>query len=209
MARVLLSALLAIGIVLGIFLLMNALIDTAGNQEIERDNINVDIGFIEEEKDVQRKERTPPKKPPPPKEPPPPQQQDVPEQKQVVTALVDIKIDNIDATMDGGGIFIGGLGSTDFSGMGDGEAIPLVTVPPEYPQRAAFEGIEGFVMFQFDIAPDGTPSNIRVIDENPRGMFRREALRAIRKWKFKPRIVNGQPIHQRDMKYKLDFQLDN
>ena len=93
MARTILSALLAFGIVLGIFLLMNALIDTAEDQDRDRENINVDIGFIEEEKEVQRKERTPPKKPPPPKEPPPPQQQDVPQQKQVVTALVDIKID--------------------------------------------------------------------------------------------------------------------
>ena len=210
MARTLLSALLAIGIVLGIFLLMNALIDTAGEQDKNKENVTVDIGFVEEEKDVQRKERTPPKKPPPPKEPPPPQQQDVPQQKQVVTALVDIKIDNIDATMDGGGIFIGGLGTaqTDFSGMGDGEAIPIYQVRPEYPVQANLKGIEGYVTFKFDISPDGSPSNISIIDENPRGVFKREAMRAIRKWKFKPRIVNGQPIHQRDMTYKLEFVLE-
>lgn len=210
MIRVIVSALFAFGIVIGIFLLMNYLITSDDNQEKDMDNIKVEVAFVDEDKDVQRKERRPPKKPPPPKEPPPPQQQQQQQQQKVVTAIVDINIDNIDASMDGQGIYIGGLGQgqTNFAGMGDGNAIPVYQPRPEYPVQANLKGIEGSVTFKFDISPDGTPSNISVIDEEPRGVFRREAMRAIRKWKFKPRIVNGQPIHQRDMTYKLEFNLD-
>lgn len=210
MLRVIVSALFAFGIVVGLFLLMNFLISSNAKKD-EVENVKVEVAFVEEDKQVQRKERRPPKKPPPPKEPPPPQQQVQQKQQKVVTAIVDIKIDNIDASMDGTGIYIGGLGSgqADFAGMGDGEAIPVYQPRPEYPVQANLNGIEGYVTFKFDIGPDGTPSNISVTDEKPRGVFRREAMRAIRKWKFKPRIVNGQPIHQRNMSYKLEFNLDN
>ncbi|GAA0203328.1 hypothetical protein GCM10009123_08260 [Kangiella japonica] len=209
MLRVIVSALFAFGIVVGLFLLMNFLI-TSNAKKDEVENIRVEVAFVEEDKQVQRKERRPPKKPPPPKEPPPPQQQVQQKQQKVVTAIVDIKIDNIDASMDGTGIYIGGLGSgqDDFSGMGDGEAIPVYMPQPEYPVQANLKGIEGYVLFTMDIGPDGSPSNISVEDESPRGVFRRNALRAIRKWKFKPRIVNGQPIHQRNMRYRMEFKLD-
>lgn len=210
MMRVILSALFAFGIVVGLFLLMNLLISSDDTKDEDMDNIKVEVAFVEEDKQVQRKERRPPKKPPPPKEPPPPQQQQVQQKQKVVTAIVDIKIDNIDASMDGSGIYIGGLGQgqTDFSGMGDGDAIPVYQPPAQYPVQAQLKGIEGYVLFTLDIGPDGTPSNISVKEESPRGVFRRNAMRAIRKWKFKPRIVNGQPIHQRNMSYRMEFELE-
>ncbi|NVK22387.1 MAG: TonB family protein [Kangiellaceae bacterium] len=210
MARVLLSALMALGIVIGLFLLMNALISSSDTGDDDREKLTVDLGFVEEDREVQRKERKPPKKPPPPKEPPPPQQQQQQQQQKVVTAVVDIQIDDIDATMEGTGIFIGGLGQgqTDFSGLGDGEAIPQYTVPPSYPVQAQLKNITGHVKFRFDIGADGTPTNISVIEEKPRGVFRKEARQAIRKWKFKPRIVNGSPVVQKNMTYTIDFTLD-
>ena len=193
MLRVILSALFAFGIVVGLFLLMNFLISSQDTKK-EVENIKVEVAFVEEDKQVQRKERRPPKKPPPPKEPPPPQQQVQQKQQKVVTALV----------------YIGGLGQgqTDFSGMGDGEAIPVYQPQAQYPVQAQLKGIQGYVLFTMDIGPDGTPSNISVEDESPRGVFRRNAMRAIRKWKFKPRIVNGHPIPQRNMRYRMEFQLD-
>lgn len=68
--------------------------------------------------------------------------------------------------------------------------------------------IDGYVLFKFDIETDGTPANIKVIDEHPKGVFTKEALRAIKKWKFKPKIVDGEPIKQYGMKYRLDFVLE-
>ncbi len=207
MARLALSALISLGIVVGLFLLMNSLIGSGGQTE-EKEVTVIDLGFVEEEKDVQRKERRVPKKPPPPKEPPPPQQQ-VQQQNKVVTAVVNIEIENLDATFEGEGLYAGALGqgAGDFAGFGDGDAIPLATFEPNYPQDAAMKGIEGWVEFRFDINPDGSPSNIKVVAANPRRVFEKEARRAIRRWKFKPKMYNGQPVVQKNMRYKLEFVL--
>lgn len=208
MSRLAISALISIGIVVGIFLLMNGLISVVAEPD-EKNAQVIDLGFIEEEKKVQRKERRVPKKPPPPKEPPPPQQQ-VQQQNKVVTAIVNIEIDNLDATFEGEGLYTGALGSGagDFAGFGDGEAIPIATFPPNYPQEANIKGIEGWVEFTFDIQADGSPSNIKVIGAKPRRVFDKEARRAIRRWKFKPKVYNGQPVVQKNMRYKLEFKLD-
>lgn len=209
MGRILVSALISIGIVIGLFLLMNSLIGT-GESETERENTVIDIGNIQEEKEIQRKERRVPKKPPPPKEPPPPQQQ-VQEQNKVVTHIVNVQIDNLDATFEGEGLYAGSLGQqgTGFGGFGDGDAIPLSTVPPQYPQDANMKGIQGYVKFVFDIMPDGSPANIRVTESKPRRVFDKAARKAIRRWKFKPKQYNGQPVKQTNMRYTMEFRLDS
>ncbi len=209
MGRVAISALISFGIVVGLFLLMNSLIGT-GEGSTERDNTSIDIGAVLEEKEVQRKERRVPKKPPPPKEPPPPQQQ-VQEQNKVITNIVNVQIDNLDATFEGEGLYAGSLGQqgTGFAGFGDGDAIPLSTVPAQYPQDANIKGIEGYVKFVFDIQPDGSPANIKITESKPRRVFDKEARRAIRRWKFKPKQYNGQPVVQKNMRYTMEFQLDN
>lgn len=46
------------------------------------------------------------------------------------------------------------------------------------------------------INPDGTVRDAKVIDANPRGVFERAAIAAILKWKFKPRVIDGQPVDQ-------------
>lgn len=209
MGRLILSAVISFGIVVGLFLLMNSLI---GTDEVggESKDIVVDLGFIEEEKEIQRKERRVPKKPPPPKEPPPPQQQ-VQEKNKVVTHVVNIEIENLDATFEGEGLYAGSLGQqgTGFAGFGDGDAIPLSTTPAQYPQEAAIKGIEGYVKFVFDIMPDGSPANIKITESKPRRVFDKEARRAIRRWKFKPKQYNGQPVKQSNMRYKMDFIMGN
>jgi protein TonB len=45
------------------------------------------------------------------------------------------------------------------------------------------------------------------VDAEPRRMFERNALRAIYKWKFKPRIVDGQPVKRRATQ-RIDFNID-
>lgn len=207
MGRIAISALVSLGVVIGLFLLMNSLIQVAADEE-EKEVITVDLGAIEEEKKVQRKERRVPKKPPPPKEPPPPQQPQQ-EQNKVVTAIVNIQVDNLDATFEGEGLYAGSLsqGAGDFTGFGDGEAIPLATFEPVYPQEAAMKGIEGWVEFKFTIGADGSPKDIRVTGAKPRRVFEKSAKKAIRRWKFKPKMYNGQPVEQKNMRYKLEFKL--
>ncbi len=169
----------------------------------------IEIGFVEEEQDLTRKDRRIPKKPPPPKEPPPPQTQKVSQNEKPQPQQININMAKLDVGFDGGGIYIGNINTSDFSGAGDGEAIPLVTIEPQWPREALLKGTEGWVLLQFTINPDGSTKDVTVVDSNPRRLFDREATRAIYKWKFKPQIIDGKPVPQTGMKYKLEFKLDN
>ena len=82
--------------------------------------------------------------------------------------------------------------ASDFKG--DGELIPLVRIAPQYPRNAARDGIEGWVKMEFTINKAGTVSDPKVLESKPRRVFDRAARRAILKWKFKPRVVDGKPV---------------
>jgi len=78
----------------------------------------------------------------------------------------------------------------------EGDVIPLVRIPPQYPRKAAMAKIEGWVKVEFTITEEGTVTNPRVLEAKPPRIFDREALRAILKWKFKPKIVDGVRVPQ-------------
>lgn len=68
---------------------------------------------------------------------------------------------------------------------------------------------EGYVVFTFDIEKDGTASNIKIIESVPKKLFDEEATKAIKRWKFKPKIVGGEPVKQFNMRYTLEFKLED
>ena len=51
-------------------------------------------------------------------------------------------------------------------------------------------------------------TDVVVLEANPKRIFDREAKRALRKWKYKPKIVEGKPQKQFNMQVQLDFKLD-
>ena len=85
--------------------------------------------------------------------------------------------------------------------------MPLVDIPPNYPQRALAAGIEGEVTLAFTITADGRVENLRVTHAEPRGVFEREARRAAARWRFAPRRENGQPV-AREATKTLYFRLE-
>ena len=103
------------------------------------------------------------------------------------------------------------LGSNEMSlgaGSGDTDTIPLVRIEPSYPMRAKERGIEGWVEIQFTISPRGTVEDPEVIAYHPSSIFNNSALRAVKRWKYNPKIVNGKPVPRPGVKIHLDFQLD-
>ena len=60
----------------------------------------------------------------------------------------------------------------------------------------------------FPISKKGTVKRPRVIDARPPGVFDRAALQAIKKWKYKPKIMNGVPVETVGVQVKLTFKLD-
>jgi len=58
-------------------------------------------------------------------------------------------------------------------------------VPPEYPEDLAQRGLSGVVTVSFRILPDGTVTDVKVVQSTERG-FNRAAVRCVRQWLFQP-----------------------
>ncbi|MGX9419088.1 TonB family protein [Vibrio sp. RC27] len=88
------------------------------------------------------------------------------------------------------------------------QIMPLHRAEPVYPSKAIQRRIEGYVIVSFDISESGRPINIKVVEEQPKRIFNREAIKALKRWKYQPKMVNGNPIAQHDQKVKLEFKLN-
>ncbi|MDD9932819.1 MAG: TonB family protein [Myxococcales bacterium] len=91
----------------------------------------------------------------------------------------------------------------------DSKKTPLMRINPEYPLRARQDGIEGFVQVRFDIDPTGRVQNARVTAAKPRGIFEQAALRAIKKWRYRPTVEGGKAVWERGQRVRLPFRLNN
>lgn len=89
----------------------------------------------------------------------------------------------------------------------DQSARPVFQVEPNYPMDAARDGIEGWVELRFTIAPNGTTQDIEVINAEPARIFNRDARRALSKWRYQPKLVDGRAVSQTGMRVLLSFTL--
>lgn len=80
---------------------------------------------------------------------------------------------------------------------------PVHRVEPIYPAQAAEEGIEGSVVVTLDIETDGSVSNVKVVDAQPKGIFDRQTKIAVRQWRWEPI-----PQKVEGMLIQLDYVLD-
>lgn len=62
----------------------------------------------------------------------------------------------------------------------------ISTPAPRYPPTALRAGTSGEVQIEFTVALDGSVSSARVVQANPARTFDREALNAVRRWRFEP-----------------------
>jgi len=76
-------------------------------------------------------------------------------------------------------------------------ALKITTyVAPVFPQRASERNLTGWVDVEFTVGTDGKTRNVVVTDASHDSMFRREAMDAVAKWQFEPRVFMGRPIEQ-------------
>ena len=205
--RIIFAAALSVGVTFGLFLFMHKLISSGSGDPNELEAISgIHFGPVEIPDEIMTKSRRIPKKPPPPKDPPPPPKMQISKIDQTVQNMPQIDMPNVDVPLVGGsGMFLGNFQQVDKTAEGD--VIPVVVIRPMYPREAAISGIEGWVKVEFTITPVGTVTDPRVIDADPKRIFNREAVRAILKWKFKPRVVDGVAVERRATQI-IDFSLD-
>ena len=102
--------------------------------------------------------------------------------------------------------------STDIGGPGgmniaEGDYLPIVRVAPVYPARALSRGLEGFVDLSFTVTTTGTVKDPIVL-QSTSSLFERAAVRAVLKFKYKPRVVDGVPVDVPGVKTRISFQLE-
>jgi len=202
------SAAIAVVLTLGVFYFMHTLVSSTGTRSDQGDPPpGIRFGPVDIPDEVTTRQRVKPPPPPPPKDPPPPPKMEIAEVQQTTPNLPDLDLPNLDLPLSQtGGLYLGGFGAVDKTQEGD--IIPLVRIQPIYPREAAIRRIEGWVQVEFTITPAGTVKDPRVVSSDPPRLFDREAIRAILKWKFKPRVVDGQAVERRATQ-TIDFKLEN
>jgi len=141
-----------------------------------------------------------PEKPPkPPETPPetPPQDMD--------NVNPDAPTINIAPPTVQAGTDIGGPGGMNIA---EGDYLPIVRVAPVYPARALSRGLEGFVDLSFTVTSTGTVKD-PIILQSTSSLFERAATRAVLKFKYKPRVVDGIPVEVPGVKTRISFQLED
>ena len=89
----------------------------------------------------------------------------------------------------------------------DGEYLPIVKVNPQYPRRAQTRGIEGYVIVEYWVTKTGAVRDPVVIDAKPPGIFNRAAINAALKYKYKPKVINGEPVDVPGVKTRITFEM--
>ncbi len=185
--RLFFALILALCICVSIFFGMH-LMTSSNNSNISKSSQSKHLIFLREKKDskVERKKRIKPKEP---------IKKPIKKIKMIKTKL-DTKVNEnvkikpfkvqtkpIDisaiSSLNGAQIEMG-RGFLDANSL-----LALKKVNPRYPRKAKIKRQEGFVQLAFNIDENGLVSNVKVLDSNPKGSFERNAIRAIKRWKFK------------------------
>lgn len=90
----------------------------------------------------------------------------------------------------------------------DGEYLPIVKIAPQYPRRALDKNIEGYVIVEYTVTRQGTVKDPVVIEANPESIFNEAAIKSVLRYKYKPRVVNGEPVEVAGVRTKINFELE-
>ena len=192
--------LLATGTTVSLFRMMHVFIAMGELQLDEvRPSERIEYTRLREDSRAQRRQRDLPTRtefsPPP----------EVPEMERSEAAsanaiAVAVSAPTIDTNLQMGALDIG-------SAPANSDETPVVRVEPIYPMMAATRGIEGWVILRFDLTTTGATNNVRVVAAQPKNVFNDAAVRAVRKWKYRPKVLEGKALVTRGLEVKLVFAL--
>ena len=204
MGRLLLALPASLLISVSLFSFMAWMVDK-GNQRAPEasEAVRFDMVMVENDADVQRRQRSVPEQPEPPQAPEPMDLSQADTQMEPMSQMTPVSALGLNTALEGIAISAPNLKGT----MGNQQALPLYRVDPRYPSKALKRRVEGYVIMRFTIDATGRPKDIEVIEAEPERMFEREAIRALKKWKYQPKVEDGVSIEQYGQTAKVEFKL--
>jgi protein TonB len=187
-------------VTLSLLFIMQLLIVT-GKQALTdpRERHKLEFVRVKKNENLNTRDIIPEKPPKPPETPPetPPQDMD--------NINPDAPTINVGRPVVSASTDIGGPGAMNIA---EGDYLPIVRVAPVYPSRALSRGLEGFVDMSFTVTTTGTVINPIVL-QSTSSLFERAATRAVLKFKYKPRVVDGIPVEVVGVKTRITFELED
>jgi len=196
------AAAMSVGVTFLLFFIMQELVKPADELNLEKPN---DFQFVDI---VQNIEETPPQaqetkvERPPEVEAPPPE-----------IEVPDVEFEGPDGLNMSVGPANNSIGTNltglDLGPSQDGDYLPLARVQPQYPRRAQQRGVEGYVIVELTVEADGSvdPNSIIIVEAEPTGYFENAAKKAAARFKYKPKVVNGEGVPVAGVSYKFSFNL--
>jgi len=193
------SIVIGVVVTMSLLFLMQVLI-ASGKQALTkpRDRAKLEFVRVKRNEALNTEDFTPEKPPKPPETPPetPPQDMDNidPSAPTISVAPPTVSTDTS----------IGGPGGMNIA---EGDYLPIVRVAPVYPARALSRGLEGYVDMSFTVTTTGTVRD-PVVMFSTSSLFERAAIRAVLKFKYKPRVVDGVPVDVPNVKTRITFKIE-
>ncbi|MDT8449679.1 MAG: energy transducer TonB [Wenzhouxiangellaceae bacterium] len=186
----------AVVVTSAIFLILATVISTRENVQLSEDR-SVEINVTRQLRDTRTRAAEDFQRPVLDQPPPPPPTVTDPSFRPQVSAQIGALPDLSNVDIDIG---------TGFNP--DRDAQPLVRIPPQYPQRcmARAEPRES-VLVEFDVTPEGTVVNARVL-ESTNSCFDRAAMRAVERWRYNPKIVDNVAEPRFGVRHVIEFALE-
>jgi protein TonB len=180
---------------MSLLFLMQVLIAT-GKQALTkpRDRAKLEFVRVKRNESLNVEEFTPEKPPKPPETPPQDMDNIDPSAPSINVAPPTVATETN----------IGGPGGMNIA---EGDYLPIVRVAPVYPARALSRGLEGYVDLSFTVTTTGTVRDPVVLFSTS-SLFERAAIRAVLKFKYKPRVVDGVPVDVPNVKTRISFQIE-
>jgi len=86
------------------------------------------------------------------------------------------------------------------------DLVILKRTKPRYPRSLKRRRIEGYVFLEFIINRAGKVEQPKILESKPSGAFDKSVLKAIRGWKFQPKMQNGKAVKVKT-RQRVEFKL--
>ena len=194
------SIVVGVAVTVGLLYVMQLLIVSGKAALTEpRERYLLEFVRVRRNENLNTEDFTPEKPPKPPEVPPevPPQEMDNIDPN---APTINVAAPTVAQSVD-----IGGPGGMNIA---EGDYLPIVRVAPVYPARALSRGLEGYVDMEFTVTSAGTVKD-PIVSFSTSSLFERAATRAVLKFKYKPRVVDGVPVEVPGVKTRISFKIDN